>query len=559
MALLEIEDLSFKYPLSSDFALSDINITVEHGELVLLCGHSGCGKTTLLKLLKRQISPVGEASGEIFFDGSPLSELDTRRAVSEVGYVTQDPDAQIVTDTVWHELAFGLECLGVDPKTIKRRVSEICGFFGITDWYEKKTCELSGGQKQLLLLASVTVTDPKVLLLDEPTAQLDPIAASAFFSMLQKINRELGITVIIVEHRLEEIFPIADKVIVMDKSRVCLFDIPQKVSAMISSLGIGNAMYLGLPASVRLYNALNVGGECPLTVSEGRRYILNHFDNKVQPYSQVSSNTVNSPAVELKNVSFRFDRNSKDVLADFELDVYSGEILGVLGGNGVGKSTLLRLLCGIVKPYSGKIKFFGKNIEKYSKGELCPKTVAMLSQNPTVMFTGETVERDLLESALLFGYSEEKAREKINTLSQELGFSYVLGSHPFDLSGGEVQKAAIAKLLLADPKILLLDEPTKGLDPLSKKHLAQILLRLKESQKTVILVTHDIEFAAEYTDRCTMLFNGQAVSTDITGKFFCENTFYTTAISRMTRNYFKNTYLCEQAVLACRANKKSHE
>lgn len=215
MALLQIENLSFRYPKSERLALDSVTLNIHAGDFVVVCGESGCGKTTLLKLLKRELAPAGEKNGSISYNELLQEELDPRVSAHEIGYVLQNPDNQIVTDKVWHELAFGLENLGIPTQVIRRRVGEMASYFGIQDWFRRNTDELSGGQKQLLNLAAVMVMQPKILILDEPTSQLDPIAAADFIATLQKLNRELGLTILLVEHRLEEVFPIADKVLFM--------------------------------------------------------------------------------------------------------------------------------------------------------------------------------------------------------------------------------------------------------------------------------------------------------------------------------------------------------
>ena len=279
MALLGIENLSFTYSGADRAALDRITLDIEEGDFVLLCGESGCGKTTLLRLLKKALRPNGALDGKIVYNGKALDLLDERTLAAEIGYVMQSPDRQIVTDKVWHELAFGLESLGENSEVIRRRVSEIVGFFGIADLYHKKTSELSGGQKQLLNLASIMVMQPKLLLLDEPTAQLDPIAASEFIASLKKLHEDLGMTVILVEHRLEEVFPIATKVVLMDRAKVLAIDTPRRLGARLMARQ-EHRMYSALPTAVRLFHALEAGGECPLTVREGRKYITEHFKNE---------------------------------------------------------------------------------------------------------------------------------------------------------------------------------------------------------------------------------------------------------------------------------------
>ena len=557
MALLEIKNLSFTYNGAKNKALSDINIEIESGDFVLLCGESGCGKTTLLKLLKKQLRPAGKTEGVITYGGVNIDELDERASVTEIGYVMQNPDNQTVTDKVWHELAFGLESLGEHTDVIRRKVAEICGFFGIGEWYHKKTSELSGGQKQLLSLASVMVMNPSVLVLDEPTAQLDPIAASEFLASLRKINEELGITVIIAEHRLEEVFPMASKVVLMDKASVCLFDTPRSIGEKLAKNASAHKLSIGMPAAIRLFSALDGMGINPLTVKEGKKYIVENYksDIKRADFEAIDFSERNI-AIEVSGGYFRYERELPDVLSGLDLKVYENEILCILGANGAGKTTLLRILSGVRRLYKGKYRVWDKKIKEYSGNTLYRGNISCLPQNPQNLFVKNTVYADLFEVTKLLGMSKADAEQRISELGERLDIKHLFESHPYDLSGGEQQKAALAKILLMNPKIILLDEPTKGLDAYSKKTFAEILAELKKDGKTIVIVTHDVEFAAEYADRCAMFFDGQIVSISNRVDFFATNRYYTTAAARMTRPMFENAVTVDMAVKLCQENGK---
>ena len=557
MALLEIKNLSFTYNGAKNKALSDINIEIESGDFVLLCGESGCGKTTLLKLLKKQLRPAGKTEGVITYGGVNIDELDERASVTEIGYVMQNPDNQTVTDKVWHELAFGLESLGESTDVIRRKVAEICGFFGIGEWYHKKTSELSGGQKQLLSLASVMVMNPSVLVLDEPTAQLDPIAASEFLASLRKINEELGITVIIAEHRLEEVFPMVSKVVLMDKASVCLFDTPRSIGEKLAKNASAHKLSIGMPAAIRLFSALDGIGINPLTVKEGKKYIVENYksDIKRADFEAIDFSERNI-AIEVSGGYFRYERELPDVLSGLDLKVYKNEILCILGANGAGKTTLLRILSGVRRLYKGKYRVWDKKIKEYSGNTLYRGNISCLPQNPQNLFVKNTVYADLFEVTKLLGMSKADAEQRIGELGERLDIKHLFESHPYDLSGGEQQKAALAKILLMNPKIILLDEPTKGLDAYSKKTFSGILAELKKDGKTIVIVTHDVEFAAEYADRCAMFFDGQIVSISNRVDFFATNRYYTTAAARMTRPMFENAVTVDMAVKLCQANGK---
>ena len=550
MEILRIEDLSFRYAKAEQNAVEHVSLSVNSGEFTVVCGESGCGKTTLLKLLKRELTPAGDMTGEIFYKGVPLRELDNKTSACEIGYVLQNPDNQIVTDKVWHELAFGLENMGVPTDVIRRRVGEMASYFGIEDWFRKKTDELSGGQKQLLNLAAVMVMQPEILILDEPTSQLDPIAAADFIATLQKLNRELGLTVILVEHRLEEVFPIADRVLVMENGGVLLYDTPGNIGASLAAIRRDHPMMYGLPSAVRIYNALNIKDDCPLTVREGRGFLQKYFaDTDYQPEYPVYRPN-DDIVIELKNVWFRYERDLPDILRATSLQVHRGEIYCILGGNGTGKTTMLNVISGLNKAYRGKVLIDGKPIKEYKGNSLYRKKLAYLPQNPQTVFIKDTVREDFTEILEALDIPKNERTQKTDAVAEKIGISHILNKHPFDLSGGEQQKCAIAKMLLLEPEILLLDEPTKGLDAYSKRTLKEILASLKNDGLTVLTVTHDVEFAAENADRCALFFDGEILSADVPEKFFSENNFYTTAANRMARNIWKNAVTCGQ-VIAC--------
>lgn len=559
MEILHIKDLSFSYPMTQTKALEDINISIEEGSFNVVCGESGCGKTTLLKMLKREITPFGDKTGTVYFKGIPVEEMSAHDAACEIGYVLQNPDNQIVTDKVWHELSFGLENLGVENDVIRRRVGEMASYFGIQNWFRKKTDELSGGQKQLLNLASIMVMQPKILILDEPTSQLDPIAASDFIATLQKMNRELGLTIILVEHRLEEVFPIADKVIMMEKGRILLYDKPYKVGEKLKDISESHNMLFGLPSAVRIYNALKIDDNCPLTVKEGKAFLDKHFSNTIQSvYPQKEYTPDNDVQVELKDVWFRYERDLPDVMRGLSLKINKGEIFCILGGNGTGKTTTLNVISGLNKVYRGKVLIRGKKIKDYNGNELYRNNLSMLPQNPQVVFIKSKVKDDFIEILKVMEVPKSQQEEKIKVIAGKLHIEDLLEKHPYDLSGGEQQKCALAKMLLSEPKILLLDEPTKGFDAYSKKILSDILGSLKNYGITILIVTHDVEFAAENADRCALFFDGEIISCDRPSEFFGENNFYTTAANRISRHLYKGAVTCNQVVELCRINGESN-
>lgn len=547
MAHFAIKDLSFSYPtVKGKKSLDGVNLSIEKGEYIVLCGKSGSGKTTLLRQLKSVLAPHGKKTGEVLFNSTPIEKVSVRDQSAKIGYVMQNPDDQIVTDKVWHELAFGLESLGCDQKTMRSRVAEMACYFGIQDWFHREVANLSGGQKQLLNLASIMAMQPEVLILDEPTSQLDPIAASDFLNTVRKINTELGTTVIITEHRLEDIFPYADRAVVMDGGRIIADDTPRNIGKLLYEQK--NDMFAAMPTPVRVFYGSDGMGDCPLTVREGRTWLSkNYSEPKITtlPVTELDDE-VNSPALSLKELWFRYEKDSPDVLRGVSAEVPKGSLYAIVGGNGAGKSTTLKAVCGICKPYRGKVKVFGKAVEKYKTSELFDGCLSMLPQDPKSLFVKKTVREDLAEMT--------KDENRIAEIAAVCEIETLLDSHPYDLSGGEQQRSALAKVLLTEPKLLLLDEPTKGIDSFFKEKLAAILNKLKAQGITIVMVSHDVEFCAKYADMVSMFFDGQILTTDTPRRFFGNNSFYTTAANRMSRHVFSMAVTAEDVVELCQQN-----
>ena len=550
MAHFEIKNLTFSYPTAKGKeSLHNVNLTVHKGEYIVLCGKSGSGKTTLLRHLKSVLTPHGKRSGEILFNGVPMENVSQRDQSSKIGYVMQNPDDQIVTDKVWHELAFGLESLGCDQKTMRSRVAEMACYFGIQDWFHRDVANLSGGQKQLLNLASIMAMQPEVLILDEPTSQLDPIAASDFLNTVRKINIELGTTVIITEHRMEDIFPYADRAIVMDGGSVIADDTPRNVGKLLYEQK--NDMFAAMPTPVRVFYGSGGAGDCPLTVREGRNWLSRSFvvEPKIKTVVEPQlDEEIENTALSMKELWFRYEKNSPDIMRGVSAEVPTGSLYAIVGGNGAGKSTTLKAICGICRPYRGKVKVFGKPVEKYKSSELFGGTLAMLPQDPKRLFVKKTVREDL----------EEMTKDKtlITEIAATCQIEKLLECHPYDLSGGEQQRAALAKVLLTQPKLLLLDEPTKGIDSFFKETFAEILKELKARGITIVMVSHDVEFCARYADLVSMFFDGQILTTDHPRRFFGNNSFYTTAANRMSRHVFSMAVTAEDVVSLYRQNKE---
>lgn len=576
MNCIEVKNFSFQYPKESHAALYQVSMEVEEGSFVVLCGKSGCGKSTLLRQFKSVLASHGEKKGEILYGGQNLEDVDLRTQSAEIGYVLQNPDNQIVTDKVWHELAFGLESLGYDTPTIRLRVAEMASYFGIHSWFLKNVSELSGGQKQLLNLASVMAMHPKLLILDEPTSQLDPIAASDFLETVRKINRDIGTTVILTEHRLEDVIPWADKVYVMDKGRMIADGTPNEIGEQLRTMG--HDMFLSMPAPMQIYAGTNSSLRCPLTVSQGRRWLSEELETKgikikKERNQEETAKKKNSifgklsglkkepekeiPEIRIKDVWFRYERDLPDVVKGLSLDIKKGEIFAVVGGNGTGKSTAMSLIARIRFPYRGKIYLEGKEIGKYSDDDLYHGFLGVMPQNPQSLFVKKTVREDLYE--VIDGKRERKSeaypiemkkKDAVEGIVSLTRLEGLLDRHPYDLSGGEQQRLALAKVLLLRPKILLMDEPTKGIDNHYKKELGEILRKLSEHGVTILMISHDVEFCAQYADRTGLFFQGNVVTSEESKKFFAGNNFYTTATNRMARNYFPNAVTVEDVVKA---------
>ena len=584
MNLVEIKDFGFSYPESSRKVLEHVNLNIKEGTLNVIMGRSGCGKSTLLRQLKSVLAPAGEKEGEILYRNIPLRDTDHRTQSQEIGFVMQNPDNQIVTDKVWHELAFGLESLGYDNATIRLRVAEMASYFGIQKWFYKNVSELSGGQKQLLNLASVMAMHPSLLILDEPTSQLDPIAASDFLETVKKINRDIGTTVLLTEHRLQDIIPYADRVFVMDEGTLFLEGKPREIGTKLKEQHHG--MFLSMPVPMQIYAGTDSALTCPLTVSEGRQWIREYIEEKGIKKEQIQQanqrlerqgeknenetagffghlkrqkeNT--PPAIQMKDVWFRYEKDSPDVIQNLSLEVKKGEFYALVGGNGTGKSTTLSLLGRVHQPYSGRIYLDGKDLRSFSDRELYCGYLGVLPQNPQSIFLKKTVLEDLYSviggrkekpsNEYPISMKKEKAIEGIVSLTHLEG---LLERHPYDLSGGEQQRLALAKVLLLRPKILLMDEPTKGMDAEYKEELGSILKKLQSHGMTIFMISHDVEFVAEYADTTGLFFEGNVVISKKTRDFFAGNNFYTTAANRMARGLFPEA-VTGKDVVSCLTN-----
>lgn len=595
MDILDVQKLTFAYPDTTveyggvylEPALKEASFCVAQGDFLVILGSSGCGKTTLLKLLKPVLAPHGKKSGSIFFNGADIESLSYEELASDIGFVMQDVNAQLVTDEVWHELAFGLESLGCSNSMIKRRVAEMTSFFGLSGIFHKKVWELSGGQKQMVNLASVMAMNPKLLILDEPTSQLDPIAAEEFVACLTRINRELGTTIIMTEHRLEEVLPVCTKVMAMEDGQVTAFGSLRECMAELCTDGrymgfmtAATRVYAGVSKDKKKYHADMTHNKdeihanesvavdniysLPVSVGEGRSYLAELLKNTTltggnsheselcdktieeeKTFINIGKNkmTVDEKIVSDKHVStgndilvckslcYAYDKAGDDIVNKLTLSVREGEILSISGGNGSGKTTFLKLIAGIMEPDNGRIRV------------AAGRRTALLPQNPTDLFTRNTVRDELVctQDSVENEISYEAVADVVRTCMME----DLLLRHPYDLSGGEQQRLALAKLMLIDPDIFLLDEPTKGIDPEFKLEYGDILKQLKTRGKTIIIVSHDIEWEASISDRCALMFDGSIAAIEPVKDFFSGNHFYTTAAARIAGGMIENAITVE--------------
>ena len=484
----------------------------------------------MLRLFKQEIAPHGTLQGRIFYNGKPLEELEPVQRAKDIGMVFQDPENQPVMDKVLEELVFGLENFGIPTDSMRKKVAEMVHYFGIHQLLDKKIHHLSGGQLQIINLASILLLEPEILLLDEPTARLDPVATKDFLQILKQLNEEFGITVIMVEHRLDDVFPLADRVYVLDQGKLYYQGKPKEVIASIWGKQ-HLSMFPYLPKTALLYFEHNSSPDTrklPLTVKEGRQWIngLNIGGNNENTKNEQGDKS--KTILSLQKVGFQYEKSGSPVLQDLSLSVYEGEWLAVVGANGTGKSTLLKIAAGVLQPFHGHVKYKGKKLHKCD-----PFTIGYLPQNPKILFVHDTV-KEHLESTVDRLHIKDGLK-KLNELITFFNLKPLLERHPYDVSGGEMQKIALATVLLSSPKILLLDEPTKGLDPEMECRFGNRLQQLQKNGLTIIMVTHDTEFAASFADRCAMMFQGEITTVAPTKDFFKGNFFYTTAINRITR------------------------
>lgn len=540
VALAETRELSFNYPDETKKALDNLSFSVDKGEFVLIAGASGSGKTTLLKHLKKELSPIGKRTGERFFKGQSFSTLPAIQSAKEVGMVFQNPDNQIVMDTVMGELAFALENCGCNLETMNKRIAEMVSFLGFQHLMEESIHTLSAGQKQIINLASVLILQPELVLLDEPTAQLDPVATRDFLTLLKRVQEELGMTIIISEHRLDDVLPIATRLVFMEAGQIQNDATPQQSVLELAKTATSRSF---IPQIPRLFIELGMTDRY-FTVNEGRKN-LPIFKKIETPTFQPVLEKTQLIGLVAKKITFQYEAKGRFILRELSLSLPKQGSLAIVGKNGAGKSTLLLVLAGLLKPRRGKVSIDKQAVLKLDLAKRYQK-IGYLSQNPSYHFANDTVLAELVERGEQLALKDptKNAQEML----EKLEIQHLALRNPFDCSGGEQQLVALGITLLSNPQILLLDEPTKGLDPVRKASLGNYLTELKKQGMLIISATHDLEFAARYFDETAMLFDGRIISKAPTKKFFSDNFFYTTSINRLVRQSLPNVLIWEDVL-----------
>lgn len=524
MGYLTVKNFTYTYPEQDKPALSDISFSLEQGETLLLLGKSGSGKSTLGKAVTGTVPYFygGTASGQVSIRGTDLREMEHNQRSRTVSMVFQYPEKQLILNKVHREVAFGLENIGVPEQTIRRRVFEAMQFTGITPLAEREISTLSGGQIQKVAIASALAFFPECIVLDEPISQLDPLAAEEILNLVQKINEELNITVVLIEQRTGKCFNIADKVAFIEEGKLTFFGETQEFFARQDS-----AFEPFLPEQVRLFRALG-SSETPLNTKQARRLLAQFPAPAVSPKEKTAGKSTQpaAPAIVFQNVSTGYGK--ANVLERFSAVIGKGESVALLGANGAGKTTLLKTLVGL-RPFKGNLLLNGTGCDKMKQREIA-RTIGYVSQNPDDYLTQETVRDELLFTARHLGITDFTT---VVDLMDELSLTPYAEQNPRDLSGGQKQRVAIASALVASPEMLVLDEPTRGIDPSLKQSLAELLKKLNRKGVTILLVTHDVEFACVVSNRFWILYKGQLLADGPKEEVFTESLFYTTAIHKL--------------------------
>lgn len=551
MRLFKVENLTYYYPETEKAALRNINLEIKEGEFILVAGGSGSGKSSLARVLAGLIPDFygGRIGGKVFFKDENISTLDRQKLAREVGMVFQDPEKQVVQTYVEAEIVFGLENLGVCSAEMLRRAAEVISFMNLTPIREAFIAHLSGGQKQKLALASVLAMQPRVLIFDEPTSQLDPVSAEDILNLTKRLNEEMGFTVIMIEHRLERCFHLADRVLFMERGEIVCDGKAREKACEAIKRGMPF-----IPPVARFFTGLHLPS-VPITVKEGRKLLRSYLSEKnpngekkaALGFQNVYARDLKKQksVVSLKNVWFTYP-GGEEALQDASLEIKEGEFVAILGENGAGKSTLLKHMTGVLQPGRGRVQVLGKDMGKNGYKEI-RRFTAYLSQNPNDYLFQDTVEDELLFTMKNFGLKDPAL---VEAMLEKLHLSRYRQTNPRDLSSGERQRVALASVLVLGPKLIILDEPTRGVDYLLKVELGRLLQKETKKGSTVIVVTHDVEFAAEFASRVVMMFSGKIVSDGEKHEVLGQSVFYSPQIGKMCRG------ICEGVLTLAEAQDK---
>jgi len=531
--MIRFNDFSFYYPDSAIASLDRINVRISEGEFLVITGPSGGGKSTFLRSINGLIPNFygGRISGTVLVNGKNASETPTKEMSETVGMVFQDPENQLISNEVEREIAFGMENLCFSKELMRKRIEEALDAVNITRLRNRTTSELSGGQKQKVAIASALATHPDILLLDEPTSELDPRSAESVLNVIEKINDELGLTILLVEHRLERVIHHVDRMLMIDHGKLIYDGSPRKIkSANVEGwkVGLPPVTRLSLHFQERLSNGL------PLTVKEARTSLSDILSAPKNKASWQRSKSSGKACLSMDKVYFSYD-GEKDVLKNISFDVYEGDMIALMGKNASGKTTLVKLMNGLVKPRKGKVLLFGKKISDYELSDLIQK-VGIVFQDPNLHLFNDTVEEEIAFVLRNLEMKDDLIDKKVNAILKQFKIEQYRNSYPHDLSGGERQRVALASVLVSEPEMLILDEPTRGMDYFLKKEL---IAYLKEKAKTVIMVTHDIETAAEFAERVVLVSEGNIISDGNKRDVLSKALLFSPQINRLVQPYAK--------------------
>jgi energy-coupling factor transporter ATP-binding protein EcfA2 len=515
-------DLTYRYPDRETPALRELDWTVAPGEFVAVTGPSGSGKSTLLRCLNG-LTPHfsgGTFDGVVIVAGHDTRHYSPRVLARLTGFVFQDPEAQFVAGRVDDELAFGMEQLGVPAVTMRKRVEEVLDLLGIAALRDREIATLSGGERQRVAVAAALALQPSILALDEPTSQLDPWGAEEVLAALNRLNEDLGLTIVLAEHRLERVVTHADRLTVLTAGGTVSLDGPARETVRRADVD-------SLPALLALGRRLD-WDPLPLSIKDGRAArrrdaALGHVPAPAAPDPAPPGG---APVVALQRVSAGWDRHH--VLREVDLEVRPGELLALMGRNGSGKTTLLRLVAGLHRPSSGKVLIAGQDTTRFHPADIA-QTVGYLPQNPSALFFAETLRAEL---AFTLKHHRQSGLDLEATLAT-LGLEHAIERHPRDLSGGERERAALAAVLVGGPRVLLLDEPTRGMDAVRKRALIATLHRLRDDGVAILLATHDVELVAEVASRVALLGDGRIVADGGPRAVLSGSLTFTTAVNKL--------------------------